>query len=341
MQTKLLLCSLVFTAGMVSCNSKEENHLTATVSGIASPTTATASNTVYAGEAIYTPDLSNAFVQSITQTFTAAANEVSVIKARKGLKVTVDPSALEKEDGSPVDGIITLRIAELTTSEDLFKSNAATMSDSQLLASGGSYFVGMECNGQKLRIKNNASIHMDFPKIKQAENMELFYGDRDTKGNMNWVKAGQPLQKTASFISETFIPFILPYPDTEDKWGKGRFPLYDSVNTRVGYEDKKVTLQELVNLLQQKGIDKNIDTVTVRRSVLVDRSLQGLLSGYEMKDVKRYRLISSKELQVEKDSFDFKTKANDLARIEWYKQSKENNLPLNCKNIMHLQPLPI
>ena len=82
----------------------------------------------------------------------------------------------------------------MTTSNDLFKSNAATVSNGRLLASGGSYFIGMENNGQKIRLKKGHSLPVDFP-VFAKEEMELFYGERDSAGSMNWVKAGNKLEQ--------------------------------------------------------------------------------------------------------------------------------------------------
>ena len=148
------------------------------------------------------PEYTNGFTESITQQFVVVPKKITVITAKQGLKVTVDPAVLEKEDGSPVDGKIKVNIVELTNSNDLFKANAATMSDGKLLASGGSYFIGMECNGEKLIVKNGETIEVSFPMLKRDE-MELFYGERNEKNDMNWKKAAVLLEPQKESISFT------------------------------------------------------------------------------------------------------------------------------------------
>src|SRR5262249_9245855 len=122
------------------------------------------------------------------------------VKSRGGLTITVDPGSLEREDGTPLQGDIDISVIELTNVNDLFKSNAATISNGKLLVSGGSYFIGMKNGNSKIKIKKGKSIETEFPFLKK-DDMELFYGERDTKGNMNWKEAGTKLQPGFETIS--------------------------------------------------------------------------------------------------------------------------------------------
>ena len=81
----------------------------------------------------------NGLNKKSTQHFIVKHTKPSLIRAAKGLQVKIDPDALEREDGLPITGDIAVEILELTNSDDLFKHNAATVSDGKLLISGGSY----------------------------------------------------------------------------------------------------------------------------------------------------------------------------------------------------------
>jgi len=61
-----------------------------------------------------------------------------------------------------------------------------TRSGDSLLISGGMYRIEMFSGKSKLRIKEGESLHVKFPKI-QDDLMSLFYGEEDSKGNVNWV----------------------------------------------------------------------------------------------------------------------------------------------------------
>lgn len=264
--------------------------------------------------------LTDAYTNSITQTFTVTRKKITLVTGKKGLKVTVNPAQLETIDGQPVDGDITIKMVELTTSEDLFRSNAATMSNGKLLASGGSYYVGMECNGKPLRIKGTASVQMEFPRIRDEE-MELFYGDRDKAGNMNWVKANEPLE--FKYTTARVTAYDPPFPDNGlRKRFKSKFRLFKSLKEEIYFNDKLITIEQFARLLQQRGVDKNIDTLLIP----LYEFYQGL--KYDPKcrydTIKRYRLVSCKDIEdeiawkeQERKITDERDEANRQYALQW------------------------
>lgn len=247
---------------------------------------------------------SKGYVKSIAQQFTISSKNISVIKGEKGLKLTINPSALELEDGSEVNGRINVNIIELTNSDDLFKSNAATMCDDRLLASGGSYFIGMDNNGQKVRIKNGRSIQVDFPVIAYNE-MELFYGERNGDGNMNWKRAGAnlvPKPQEADLITINRGYDVLP---AQSNYLPAELILYRSLNEKVYYYNKRMTVQELVDTLNKKSKKVFLETVytwpkdldTLPKGTWVDTAF--LLRKYGPKQ--QYYVKTYKSLDDEKE----------------------------------------
>ena len=210
-------------------------------------------------EAFNLSDYNEAFTENITQKFTAAPHKISVLTAKKGLRVTINPAALEKEDGTAVDGKINVSIIELTTSKDLFKSNAATVSNGKLLASGGSYFIGMECNGQKLLIKKGGNLKVGFLVLKESE-MQLFYGQRDTANNMNWNDAGINLQQGkedeilfTDSNNNNFTAFALT--------AGGEAKVYTTLNEKVYHYEKMMTVKQLLDTINRHTAKIYADTV--------------------------------------------------------------------------------
>ncbi|MES2848170.1 MAG: hypothetical protein V4685_03900, partial [Bacteroidota bacterium] len=287
----LLLFAVILFA--VSCQNKKTKQ--EYDSGIGS---VTANDTVAANyaEAISMSTYNDAYSSSITQKFIVKQKRVTVLTGKKGLKVTVNPAELVTEDGEPVNGNIAVEMVELTSSEDLFKSNAATMSNGRLLASGGSYFIGMECNGKKLKLKGEHTIKMEFPQLKEEE-MELFYGDRDKEGNINWTKADEPLSfnSTPDKIAVRAV-YNPPFPDNEQrKRYKSRFRLYKRLNDTVYYNDKLISIERLVHTLKENGVDKNIDTLLIPAYDFY----YGLEynRNYTYDTIKRYRIVSCKDIE--------------------------------------------
>lgn len=125
-----------------------------------------------------------------SQTFTVSASKSAQIKGKKGTIISVTPSDLETVDGKPVDKNIQIELKELTNQQQLLRTNTQTVSDGQLLVSGGAYYINMTSNGQQLKLKNGKSLSVVFPKLTNKE-MALFYGQRDSLGQINWQKANE------------------------------------------------------------------------------------------------------------------------------------------------------
>ena len=217
--------------------------------------------------AFYAPEFSRRFIDAITQHFTVPMNAVSVITGRNGLQVTVAPSKLQKEDGSAADGKISVSLVELVSSNDLFKANAASISDGRLLASGGSYFIGMESRGQRLRLKKGESLSVHFPVHKRNE-MELFYGERDSAQNMNWKAAGLLLQQEAE--TDAVNTESIGFNDTYgwETGGSGaelsNIPVgnvYKTLDDDVYYYNRKLKLRQMIDTINKHGLRVYVDTL--------------------------------------------------------------------------------
>ena len=298
-QRAAFLCALT-TLILFSCNNKKNRINSGNSAELAKQYDTV---TVLPDEPVDISIYNTGFIDAATQRFTADVKKISVITAKGKLKVIVNPSVLEKEDGSPVDGKINVSIIELTNSDDLFKSNAATVSDGRLLASGGSYFIGMESDGKKLRLKNGKTIQVDFPLLNDEE-MELFYGERDSTGIMNWKQAGKQLQQEFETISFNTGSDYISRPTMPVMGGmKINYCLFNSLDSKVFFSNRLMTIRQMVAELKTMGVERVIDTVYYSwygRGYDViysqDSTKKGVLHG------RQFRLISPKVLQQEKDS---------------------------------------
>lgn len=253
----LVLCTVI----LFSCNNKKQTQSSLNHNNTTAINTDTVN--VAADEAIDIASYNTLFEQNSREIFTVKTNKISVITGKKGLKVTINPGVLEKADGSPVDGDIKVEMIELVNTDDLFKSNAATVSNGRLLASGGSYFVGMECNGQKLHIKKGGSLQMQFPKFKKEE-MELFYGQRSVEGNMNWVRAG--IELTAEPEYELDFTYNLFEAERGALPGfaydtAGQLRIFRTLNEEVYYYANRISIKNLVDTINRYSTKIYIDTV--------------------------------------------------------------------------------
>lgn len=212
----------------------------------------------YVSDDINVEFYSKAFSEKITQQFFVSHQKQSVVKGKRGLKVTVDPQNLETVDGSPVTSQIKVDLIELRNSNDFFRANAETLSDGQLLASGGSYFIGMECEGKQLHLKRGKSLEISFPKFTNDE-MELFYGTRNSLNEMNWTKAQIPLVlESLSMNSFTDESEEVQEPLAEVLPGR----IYKNMDAKVYYYKQPMTLRALVDTLNSKTEQVFLQTIS-------------------------------------------------------------------------------
>ena len=180
------------------------------------------------------------------------------ITGRKGIRIYIDPAQLETESGQPVQGRIDLTLLELTNTKELLQAGAATLSNGQLLVSGGSYFIELKQQQQSLRIKPGHHLSIQFPRLSE-ESMELFYGQRNEAGIMNWNAASSPLDfqpLTLNRQTSARYPVRFSYqPDLN-----GQF-IFDSTTQRAMYVKRPVTFEQLVAELNKQGVEAGIDTL--------------------------------------------------------------------------------
>lgn len=128
-----------------------------------------------------------------TQVFTVNSDSVIEIKGERGTILNIEPNVFEHLDGRKVTGAIDIRLVELTTTEDLLRANAQTVSGEKWLTSGGAYSIKAFSNNEELQLIDGKNIDAKFPKIT-SEEMQLFDGVRNSKETMNWIVSNQILE---------------------------------------------------------------------------------------------------------------------------------------------------
>jgi len=110
----------------------------------------------------------------------------TIVTGAKGTIIHVDPKTLETVDGSPLGAHIQIVLLEMTNNSSLLLNNAQTVSNGELLITGGAYYLNMTSDGKQLKMKQVKGLEVEFPKLTENE-MGLFIGERDSLGKMNWV----------------------------------------------------------------------------------------------------------------------------------------------------------
>ena len=127
------------------------------------------------------------------QKLTAPSNEKTDVTGQKGTIIHLDPEKLETVDGSPMGEHIDIELVEMTSVYDLLTNNAPTVSNGQLLETGGSYYLNMTSNDVQLKVKQDKALEVEFPKLTDDE-MAVFLGERDSLERINWVQSEQDFE---------------------------------------------------------------------------------------------------------------------------------------------------
>ncbi len=141
----------------------------------------------------------NALVQKFeepSQIFKAHTDKRIKVTGKHGTIIHINPVDLETESGQPLGKDVQIELKELTNKEQLLTANAQTVSDGELLVSGGAYYINATSDGQQLKLKKGKSYLAEFPQLS-GDTMSLYYGERDNSNQMNWKKTEQKFQTKA------------------------------------------------------------------------------------------------------------------------------------------------
>lgn len=134
--------------------------------------------------------------ESPSQFYSISSENPAEVQGNKGTVISVNPADLETLSGHILGNEIKIELRELTDQAELLRTRAQTVSNSQLLVSGGAYYVAMTSNGENLKLKQGKTLKVVFPKYAKEE-MALFYGQRDSLGLMNWKESNKLLSSVA------------------------------------------------------------------------------------------------------------------------------------------------
>jgi hypothetical protein len=89
-------------------------------------------------------------------------------------------------DGSAPKGPVSIQLKECYSEADMIRENLSTLSDGRLLETKGMIHIAAYANGQELKLKAGKEFIIHFPNKEADKPMNLFYGERNDTGGLNW-----------------------------------------------------------------------------------------------------------------------------------------------------------
>ncbi|MEQ8706565.1 MAG: hypothetical protein RIC19_21720 [Phaeodactylibacter sp.] len=189
------------------------------------------------------------------QHLTTPSDKPTTVTGAKGAIVYVDPNRLETVDGSPLGDNIQIELLEMTDNSSMLLNNTQTVSNGQILVTGGAYYLNMTSDGKQLKMKQGKGLEVEFPKLTEDE-MGLFLGERDSLGQINWIPTED------SFDPKSIVDAQEPEKPVKKKYVK---KTYDGIEAILGYisedttdikpikEEEEVTKEEYEEYLKKKA----------------------------------------------------------------------------------------
>jgi hypothetical protein len=136
-----------------------------------------------------------------TQTFQLTAENGGSFTTENGSEVTVPANAFITPNGQSVLGSITLKMKEVFSNKNMIFSGVFPVSNSNVLNSGGEFFIEASQNGNVLNVKNGQFINVEIPAQAADPWMDLFFaGGVENPDSINW----QPVDSAFSGSGFTF-----------------------------------------------------------------------------------------------------------------------------------------
>lgn len=217
--------------------------------------------------------------------FLVPTNDSTWIQGKKGAAFKIDPSKLETVDGRPLGENLEVHLLELADKASLVLNNAPTVSNGQLLESGGAFNIRIMSNDVEVKIKEGESLEAILPKLTEEE-MSLYTGERNEIGAMNWNLESALEEDTASNPPST----VKSYKDTV--WFYASEP-----DQAILYFVKRMWLEEVNGEIQIKDSTRRYEAPflagLLTDSIFVPYFVRPLFNGVEGPEFAQKQLSTS------------------------------------------------
>jgi hypothetical protein len=117
-------------------------------------------------------------------------NQIATITGAQGTKVSFPKNSFVNMANQPVSGDIQIELIEIYDQASMILSDKQTVSNGQLLISGGEIFLGASLDGETLQLDDDITIRIDFPATSTNDSMTLFTGNQGASNaaQFNWVQ---------------------------------------------------------------------------------------------------------------------------------------------------------
>lgn len=124
-----------------------------------------------------------------TQIFLISADKDTTLTCAEGTIIKIKANSFVSEKtGKAISGIVKISVKEFYKISDILLSNLSTTSNGQLLETGGMVNINATANEDELKLSKGQSLEINFPTKQMQKDMQLFSGEWDSEGHINWIQ---------------------------------------------------------------------------------------------------------------------------------------------------------
>ena len=145
----------------------------------------------------------------LSQFFTINGNEDHVLEGDQGTVLVFPEGCFKNANGDIVKKDIKIELAEAFSLTDMLMSNLTTTSDGKPLITDGMIYFNATADGEQLLINKDNPVYIEVPTDKRKAGMQVYRGERDEDGNMNWVEP----KELETFLTIVDLDLLNFYPE--------------------------------------------------------------------------------------------------------------------------------
>ncbi|WP_462249830.1 hypothetical protein [Ferruginibacter sp.] len=125
-------------------------------------------------------------LQTVKDSIEVNAN-VALLAASNGVQVTFPPLCCVSSTGQVITGKVYVELLLIKKKGDMVLMNKPTISNGNVLVSGGEIFISLKKDGKELQLAPNAKIYIRYADAPTNQQMKLFIGDESNPAQFNWI----------------------------------------------------------------------------------------------------------------------------------------------------------
>lgn len=118
------------------------------------------------------------------ETFLINTQRDTILEGKEGTLIYLEKESFHDSGFNLITDSIQISLVELYQTKDIISQSISMLAGEKILETGGMINLSARSNGKDLQLTKDVVVH--FPKNKNEENMNLFYGISDSTGIMEW-----------------------------------------------------------------------------------------------------------------------------------------------------------